>query len=48
MTVVARTLQNDAEYTGPGLPGSANRNPGPTDGFRRRRFVATVAPRNMR
>ncbi len=48
LTVVTRTLQNDAEYAGPGLPGSANRNAGATDGFRRRRFVTTFAPRNMR
>jgi prepilin-type N-terminal cleavage/methylation domain-containing protein len=47
LTVVTRTSQNDAEYTGPGLPASANRNAGASDGFRRRRFTASVLPRNL-
>ncbi len=47
LTVVTRTSQNDAEYTGPGLPASANRTAGASDGFRRRRFTASVLPRNL-
>jgi prepilin-type N-terminal cleavage/methylation domain-containing protein len=47
LTVVTRTSQNDPEYNGPGLPASANRTAGAPDGFRRRRFVASVLPRNL-
>jgi prepilin-type N-terminal cleavage/methylation domain-containing protein len=47
VSVVTRTPQNDPEYQGPGFPGAANRDAGTTDGFRRRRFVASVSPRNM-
>ncbi len=47
LTVVTRTPQNDAEYDGPGLPASANRGAGAPDGFRRRRFTASVLPRNL-
>lgn len=48
LTVVARTMQNDPEYNGPGYPGAANRAAGASDGFRRRLFVTRVLPRNLR
>jgi hypothetical protein len=47
LTVVTRTSQDDVEYDGPGRPASANRGAGAPDGFRRRRFVASVLPRNL-
>ena len=47
LTVTTRTTQADAEYAGPGRAAAANRNAGAGDGFRRRRFVASVLPRNL-
>lgn len=47
VTITTRTTQNEPNYTGPGFPGAANRAAGVTDGFRRRRFIASVAPRNL-
>jgi hypothetical protein len=47
LTVITRTAQDDPEYDGPGFPGAANRDAGAADGFRRRRFVARVLPRNL-
>lgn len=47
LTVTTRTTQPDAEYTGPGRAAAANRTAGAGDSFRRRRFVASVLPRNL-
>jgi prepilin-type N-terminal cleavage/methylation domain-containing protein len=47
LTVVTRTAQDDITYDGPGRPASANHAAGAPDGFRRRRFVASVLPRNL-
>jgi prepilin-type N-terminal cleavage/methylation domain-containing protein len=47
LTVTTRTTQSDSEYTGPGRAAAANRTAGGTDSFRRRRFVASVLPRNL-
>jgi prepilin-type N-terminal cleavage/methylation domain-containing protein len=47
LSVVTRTSQNDPDYGGPGHPEVANNPAGPDDGFRRRRFVASVLPRNL-
>ncbi len=47
LTVTTRTTQADVEYDGPGRAGAANRSAGAADSFRRRRFVASVLPRNL-
>jgi prepilin-type N-terminal cleavage/methylation domain-containing protein len=47
LSVVTRTSQSDPDYSGPGHPEVANNPAGPDDGFRRRRFVASVLPRNL-
>jgi prepilin-type N-terminal cleavage/methylation domain-containing protein len=47
LTVTTRTTQADNEYTGPGRAAAANRTAGGGDSFRRRRFVASVLPRNL-
>ncbi len=47
LTVTTRTTQDDVEYAGPGRAAAANRVAGGGDGFRRRRFVTSVLPRNL-
>lgn len=47
LTVTTRTTQPDAEYAGPGRAAAGNRAAGGGDNFRRRRFVASVLPRNL-
>jgi hypothetical protein len=49
ISVVARSTQGDPDYVGPDrhLPATANRNAGALDTFLRRRFIASVTPRNL-
>jgi hypothetical protein len=46
LSVTTRTAQGDPEFTG-GYPAAANRAAGAADNFRRRRFVASIRPRNL-
>jgi type II secretory pathway pseudopilin PulG len=46
VTVTTRTNQGDPDFTG-GYDAAANRAAGAADTFRRRRFVASIKPRNL-
>jgi prepilin-type N-terminal cleavage/methylation domain-containing protein len=46
VTVTTRTSQGDPDFTG-GYDAAANRAAGAADTFRRRRFVASIKPRNL-
>jgi DNA-binding XRE family transcriptional regulator len=47
ITGTTRTSQQDPEFNGPGFEAAANRPSTANDGRRRRRFVASVLPRNL-
>lgn len=47
ITVITRTSLADADFSGPGMPPSANHTGGAPDGFKRRRITAIVTPRNL-
>ena len=47
LSVITRTRGEDPEFRGSGMPVAGNHAAGAADGFRRRRFTASVAARNL-
>lgn len=47
ISLITRTSLADPDFSGPGMPGSANHTGGAADGFKRRRITAIVTPRNL-
>ena len=48
LSVIARTLRQDPNVAGSGMSVAANHVGSAPDGFFRRRFTASAAPRNLR
>ena len=47
ISVIARTPSEDPDFRSSGMPAAGNHDPGPPDGFKRRRFSANVIARNL-